>query len=132
LRDFKELKVWEKSHQLALEVYKATAQFPRQEAFGLTGQIRRACISIPSNIAEGSGRNGTVELARFFNIAMGSASEVEYQLMLARDLDYLSRPDYDRLATHLAEVKRMLASYIQKVKLTRDGKDNARNLISDI
>jgi len=78
LKDFRKLKVWEKSHDLTLAVYKATAAFPRKELYGLTSQIRRACASIPANIAEGCGRGGDPELARFLQIAMGSASELEY------------------------------------------------------
>lgn len=80
MRDFRELKVWEKSHQLTLAIYKITAIFPREELYGLTIQIRRASASIPANIAEGCGRNGVAELARFLHIAMGSASELEYHL----------------------------------------------------
>lgn len=92
MKDFRNLKVWEKSHQLALAVYKATSTFPRHELYGLTSQIRRACASIPANIAEGCGRSGDAELARFLQIAMGSASELEYHLLLARDLGFLSAP----------------------------------------
>jgi four helix bundle protein len=80
MRDFKEYKVWEKSHYLALEVYRVTATFPKEELYGLTSQIRRASTSIPANIAEGCGRSGNTELARFLQIAMGSASELEYHL----------------------------------------------------
>ncbi|MCH7802387.1 MAG: four helix bundle protein, partial [Chloroflexi bacterium] len=94
-RDFKGLQVWQKSHELATRMYKATTGFPGSEIYGLTSQIRRSAVSIPSNIAEGCGRGGEVELARFFQIAMGSASELEYQLILARDLQYLSHEDHD-------------------------------------
>ena len=86
MKDFRNLKVWEKAHQLALALYPITASFPRQEAYGLASQIRRAASSIPSNIAEGCGREGDPELARFCIIARGSATELEYQLLLARDL----------------------------------------------
>lgn len=119
MRDFKELKVWEKSHLLTLAVYKATATFPREELYGLISQIRRSCASIPANIAEGCGRSGESELARFFHIAMGSASELEYHLLLARDLGFLKSQDYEPLATEVTEVKRMLASFIQKLKANR-------------
>jgi four helix bundle protein len=81
MRDFRKLKVWEKSHQLTLSVYEITGGFPDDERFGLTSQMRRACTSIPTNIAEGCGRDGHAELARFLQIAMGSASELEYQLL---------------------------------------------------
>jgi four helix bundle protein len=90
LRNFRELKVWEKSHRLTLEVYQATTGFPREEMYGLTSQIRRASASIPANIAEGRGRSGVAELARFLHIATGSASELDYHLMLARDLGFLA------------------------------------------
>ena len=89
MKDYRKLKVWEKSHKLALEVYKATLEFPKTEVYGLVSQMRRAASSIPSNIAEGSGRGGDAELARFLRIAMGSASELKYQLLLARDLKYV-------------------------------------------
>jgi hypothetical protein len=78
VKGFRDLKVWEKAHQLTLQVYKATASFPKEEMFGLTSQIRRAAASIPANIAEGCGRSGDAELGRFLQIAMGSASELEY------------------------------------------------------
>ena len=115
MRDFKALKVWERSHYLTLEVYKATAHFPREEIYGLTSQLRRAAASIPANIAEGCGRNGVPELARFLNITMGSASELEYHLMLARDLHFFSPEAYASLSTEASEVKRMLGAYIQKI-----------------
>jgi four helix bundle protein len=116
VRDFKQLQFWEKSHQLTLGIYKATAGFPREEAYGLTSQIRRASASIPANIAEGCGRKSKADFARFLNIAMGSASEVEYHLLLAHDLSHLATPDYQRLASQTTEIKRMLAGYIKKLK----------------
>ena len=119
MRDFKTLKVWEKSHYLALAVYKATAAFPKEELYGLTSQMRRAVASIPTNIAEGCGRETNAELSRFLQIAMGSASEVEYQLMLARDLDFLTLATYTPLSEELMRVKRMLNSLIQKVNIAR-------------
>jgi len=116
LKDFRKLKVWEKSHHLTVEVYKATATFPKAELYGLTSQIRRACVSIPANIAEGCGRRGDAELARFLQIAMGSASELEYHLLLTHDLGLLNSPDYEQLAGKVTEVKRMLTSFIQKLR----------------
>jgi four helix bundle protein len=115
MRDFRELKVWEEAPALALNVYRATARFPREEIYGLTSQIRRAAISIAATIAEGCGRDGQVELPRFLRIAMGSASELEYHLLLAFDLNLLSKSDYDRLQNDATEVKRMLAALIQKL-----------------
>lgn len=119
MKNFRELKVWEKGHHLALAVYRATKKFPREELYGLTSQIRRSCISIPANIAEGCGRTGDAEFARFMQIAMGSASEAEYYLVLARDLDFLKTSDYERLTREVTEIKRMLTSFIQKLKADR-------------
>jgi len=114
-RDFRELKVWDKSHQLTLEVYKATTSFPREELYGLTSQIRRSSASIAANIAEGCGRGSPAELSRYLQIAMGSASELEYHLVLARDLKILSMDAHESLDQRVTEVKRMLASFIQKL-----------------
>lgn len=115
-RDFRELKVWEKGHALTLAIYNATQAFPNSELYGLTSQMRRSAASIPTNIAEGCGRNTDVELARFMQIAMGSASELEYQLLLARDLNYLGAEDHVRLHTAVIEVKRMLGPFIKKLR----------------
>jgi len=119
MRDFRQLQVWKKAHQLTLEVYKATATFPKEELYGLTSQMRRAGASIPANIAEGCGRDTQAELARFFHIAMGSASELEYHLLLAHDLNYLSASDFDRLANQTTEAKRMLTGFIKSLKADR-------------
>jgi four helix bundle protein len=116
MKDFRELKVWEKSHRLALKVYSATAKFPREELYGLTSQIRRASVSIPTNIAEGCGRNRDSELYRFFEIAMGSASELEYLFLLTRDLGVIDKADFEGFLAEIIEIKRMLASFIQKLK----------------
>ena len=88
------LKVWQKAHQLTLKVYRITAAFPREELYGLTSQLRRACSSIAANLAEGCGRNGDMEFARFCSMAMGSASELEYHLLLAKDLKLIKPVDY--------------------------------------
>jgi four helix bundle protein len=116
MQDFKDLKVWQKSHQLTLDVYRSTTTFPREELYGLTSQIRRASFSIAANIAEGCGRNGHNELRRFLEIAMGSASELEYHLLLARDLQMLEPHTYEELNTQTCEVKRMPAVFIQKLR----------------
>ena len=97
-------------------VYRVTANFPKTETYGLTSQIRRASASIATNIAEGCGRSGEAEFARFLHIAAGSANEVEYQLLLARDLNYLNAIDYAQLSGLLSEVKRMLAALISKIR----------------
>ncbi len=115
VQDFKKLKVWEKSHQLTVAIYKATAGFPKEELYGLTSQIRRSCASIPANIAEGCGRGGKAELGRFLRVAMGSASELEYHLILAHDLHFLDDRQYQLLEPRVVEVKRMLAAFIHKL-----------------
>jgi len=116
MRDYHGLKVWHKAHELALSVYRATEAFPRAEVYGLTSQLRRAAVSAPTNIAEGCGRTTEVELARFLEIAAGSASEVDYLLFLARDLHYLDEAGYQTLQSQADEVKRMLGSFIRTVR----------------
>lgn len=115
MKDFRDLKVWEKAHGFVLSAYRATDAFPKHEVFGLVSQIRRCSSSIPANIAEGCGRLGNSELHRFLQIACGSANELEYHLLLARDLGYLKEVDYLSLDEKLAEVKRMLVALTRKV-----------------
>jgi len=119
VKDFRQLQVWQKAHQLTLMFYRLTASFPRDEIYGLTAQIRRAAVSIPSNLAEGCGRDGDAELARFCSIARGSASELEYHLLLARDLKLIQSDDYPSLAEQVTEIKRMLTALIQKLNAER-------------
>ncbi len=119
MKNFRDLKVWQKAHKLVLAAYAATSCFPRQEMFGLTSQIRRCSASIPSNIAEGCGKRGNAEFCRYLNIAMGSASELEYQFLLAHDLGFIGSPEYNQLETAVIEVKRMLASLVSKVDAER-------------
>jgi four helix bundle protein len=116
LKNFRELKVWVKSHQLTMSVYRVTRSFPKDELYGLTSQIRRSCSSIPANIAEGCGRGSDADLARFLQIAMGSASELEYHLFLAFELDLLSVDVHEPLDSEVIEVKRMLTAFIQKLR----------------
>jgi four helix bundle protein len=116
MRDFRTLKVWQKAHETALCVYKATRRFPQDELYGLVSQLRRATASIPANIAEGSGCNGNREFTYFLRIALRSASETEYHLLLARDLAYLDTEAYELLNTQVVEVKRMLTGFIGKLK----------------
>lgn len=116
MRDFKKLQVWQKSHDFTVRIYRATETFPSSELYGLTNQIRRATVSIPSNIAEGCGRDTNPDLIRFLHIAMGSASEVEYQLLLAHDLRFLKTEDFQRLQDQITEIKRMLTGFIKKLK----------------
>jgi len=119
MKDFRQLKVWEKAHRLVLAVYSATASFPADERLSLTSQIRRASVSIPSNIAEGCGRFGDGEFHRFLQIAMGSVSELDYQLLLARDLGFLNGRKYSEVHEKMFEVKRMLAPLLRKVEADR-------------
>ena len=116
--DFRKLHVWERSHRLTLEVYAATSGFSKDELFGLTSQVRRSAVSIPANIAEGCGRNGDAELARFMTIAMGSANELDYHLLLARDLGYLPPPRYDQLSIETQSIAKMLAAFITRLRQT--------------
>lgn len=116
MKDFRRLKVWEKAHQLTLAVYRTTAGFPREETYGLTGQLRRASVSVPANIAEACGRRSSREMAKFLQIGMGSASEMEYELLLARDLGYLERTEYNGLQIGFTEVEKMLGSLLRKVR----------------
>jgi four helix bundle protein len=115
MRDLRGLKVWQRAHQVTLEIYKVSAGFPKREWYGLTSQVRRASASIAANIAEGCGRSGNAEFARFLHIAMGSASELEYHILLARDLHMLDQTNFDHLTGLVVEVKRMLATFIKKL-----------------
>lgn len=116
MQDFKKLKVWEKAHKLTLDVYTVTRLFPKEESYGLTSQLRRAASSIPANIAEGCCRSGDAEMARFLTIAAGSASEVEYHILLSKDLNYLSPERYHSLNGQVIEIKCMLIAFIKKLK----------------
>lgn len=116
MKDFRTLKVWEKAHAITLAIYKVTQKFPKHELYALTSQIQRATASIPTNIAEGCGKDSDAELKRYFVIAMGSSSELEYLLLLARDLKYLPEDEYQILNNDLTEVRRMLNAFIQKLK----------------
>jgi four helix bundle protein len=118
MRDFRELVVWQKSHALTLEVYRMTKRFPREEIHGLTSQIRRAASSVPANIVEGNARRTDVEMARFLHIALGSASELEYHLLLARDLESIAETNHSPLNQFTNEVKRMIITFIRKLKST--------------
>ena len=120
MQDFKKLNVWAKAHKLTLSVYEVTSRFPREELYGLTQQIRRAANSIPTNIAEGCGRGTPGDFARFLQIVAGSAAEVEYQFLLARDLNYLPEDRYAALDADVCEVKRMLAALLARVQESPD------------
>ena len=117
MQGFRRLNVWNKAHQLTLEVYRVTARFPREELYALTSQMKRAASSIAANIAEGCGRGSDADFGRFLFMAMGSASELESHLVLARDLLlFISEADYLQLDSLTGEVKRMLASLIQRTR----------------
>lgn len=119
MKDFRQLAVWEKAHQAALSVYQTTASFPAQERYGLTSQLNRAALSIPTNIAEGCGRDTDADFARFLQIALGSASEVEYLLLFARDLKLIDHRTYDNHVQATIEIKRMLTALIKTVRVSR-------------
>ncbi|MGI8668343.1 MAG: four helix bundle protein [Aridibacter sp.] len=116
MRDFRGLRVWEELHKLTLGIYKMTKYFPKEEMFSLTNQIRRAAVSVPSNIAEGCGRETQKDYAHFLQMALGSASEVDYQLLLAKDLNYLKNNQYLELNDKIDKIKRQLANLIKKVR----------------
>jgi four helix bundle protein len=116
MKDFRNLKVWEKAHQLTLKIYKLTEEFPREELYGLTSQIRRAAVSIPTNIAEGCVRSSDADFARFLYIAFGSTSELEYLILLSMDLKFIKSVLYVGLNDDINEVKKMLISMIQKLR----------------
>lgn len=119
MRDFRQLKVWERAHQLTLEIYRVTAGFPREELFGVTSQMRRCSASVAANIAEGCGRTGNADLYRFLNISAGSAVELEYFLLLVRDLSFIPPNTYSNLHRQVSEVQKMLASLQRSVACAR-------------
>lgn len=116
MRDFRSLAVWQKAHALALAVYRVSGSFPPEERFGLTSQVRRAVLSVPTNIAEGCGRQAEGDFRRFLDIAAGSASETEYLLVLAGDLGYLPPQLAADLLVQVQEVKRMLSAFTARLR----------------
>ena len=116
MSNYKKLDVWRMSHELVLDIYKITVSFPKDELYSLTSQIRRASYSIPANIAEGYGRAHRKELLQFLNIAKGSASELEYELMLARDLGYLSNEEYSKLDASVKTIIKMLTGLSRSLR----------------
>jgi four helix bundle protein len=115
MEDFKNLRVWAKAHDLTLNVYQKTRGFPKEEMYGLTSQMRRSAASVGANIAEGCGRRSDGEMRRFLQIARGSASELEYHLLLAKDLRFLQVDDFADLEARVLEIQRMLASFAARV-----------------
>ena len=116
LKNFKELKVWQKSYDLCLKLYKATRRFPKEEVYGLTSQIRRSAVSVPSNIAEGYGRKTTPDYLKSLYIAYGSSCELETQLLLSNDLDYIKDGEIKELKEEISEVERMLKALIKSLE----------------
>ncbi|MFL6313582.1 MAG: four helix bundle protein [Terriglobales bacterium] len=116
MRNYRDLQVWSKAHRLTLELYRVSRGFPREELYGITGQLRRATASIGANLAEGCGRRTSTELARFVRIAMGSASELDNHLLLSRDLGFMNGDDFTRCEADLIEVRKMLTSFLQSVE----------------
>ncbi len=116
MQDYRKIRVWQRSHALVLRVYELTRNFPKDELFGLASQARRAAVSVPANIAEGAGRGGKREFGRYLNVSFGSASELEYYLLLAYDLSLLPATDYATLSAELGQVKRMLAGLSRTVR----------------
>ncbi len=116
IREFTDLQTWQEAHKLVVLIYKATKQFPKEELFGLTSQIRRAVISVTSNIAEGFGRQGAKEKVQFYYIAQGSLTEIKNQLLAARDIDYIDKNDFKGLWEQVLTSHRLLQGLIRKTK----------------
>ncbi len=122
MKNFYDMQVWQKSHDLTLKIYQATSSFPAHELYSLTSQLRRAIVSVPTNIAEGCGRDTDPELARFIDIAAGSASEVDYLLLLAKELSYLEKESYRNLFDELTIVRKMLTSLNKTIRQSINNK----------
>ncbi|SDS65820.1 four helix bundle protein [Opitutus sp. GAS368] len=116
MKDYRKIQAWQRSHALTLEIYRLTKLFPKDEMFGLTSQMRRASSSIPANIAEGAGRDGDAELKRFLIIALGSASELDYFILLSGELGYIEPSSARKVTGEILEIRRMLGGFIQKLK----------------
>ena len=127
MRNYRDLEVWKHAHKLTLELYEASRKFPKEEMFGLTSQLRRAAISVGANLAEGCGRRTTAEFARFIRIAMGSASELDYHLLLCRDFKFLTNETYDRTSRELIRVRKMLSALLASVETQMQAKAFAAN-----
>ena len=115
VKSYRDLKVWQRAIEMTLAIYRVTTGFPKEEMYGLTSQLRRAAASVGANIAEGCGRRSDGEMKRFLQIARGSANEVEYHLLLARDLHFLPTDEFNDLEVKILEIQRMLASFVQRL-----------------
>jgi S23 ribosomal protein. len=116
MQNYKSLQVWQKAHRLTVVVYGITSKFPKEETYALTSQLRRAISSVPANIAEGCGRNSRLDFAHFCNIALGSANEADYHLLLSKDLSYITEQEYINIEKEIGEVKAMLIALITKIR----------------
>ncbi|WP_010522997.1 four helix bundle protein [Aquimarina agarivorans] len=116
MRDYKKYNVWEQSHKLTLDVYRVTKKFPKEEVYGLTSQLRRAMLSVPTNISEGAGRHSDKEFANFLNIASGSAAESNYLLEVSKDLNYITKEEFEKLDAVLISIRKMLNSLQSKIR----------------
>ncbi|MBS1486847.1 MAG: four helix bundle protein [Bacteroidetes bacterium] len=116
MQNYKDLKVWQKAHSLAIEIYKVSKGFPKEEQFNITSQLRRASISIPTNIAEGSGKFSNKDFAKFLQISLGSANEVEYLVLFSHELDLLDNALFESFTNEIGEIRGMLISLIKKVR----------------
>jgi four helix bundle protein len=115
MRDFTKLDIWKRSHQLTLKIYTITKTFPKDELFGLTSQMRKSSSSVPTNIAEDCGRNSNAQLNHFINIAAGSSSELQYQLILSKDLTYITEIIFKELHDETVEIRKMMFAYVEKL-----------------
>lgn len=116
MRNFRNYEIWQKSIELTTAIYELSKKFPSQEKFALANQIERAAVSIPSNIAEGASRSSEVDFARFLEISLGSAFEVETQLLIAQKLDYIAKEEYHCISTRLDSLQKQLGHFISKIK----------------
>ncbi|MGB8770434.1 MAG: four helix bundle protein [Candidatus Korobacteraceae bacterium] len=125
MRNYEDLEVWQKAHALTIKVYRVTDSFPRSEMFGLTSQVRRSASSIGANLAEGCGRWGDAELGRYVQIAMGSASELQNHMGLAKDLQFLSLAEYATILNKLTSIRQMLTAFLQRLRGARAMRESA-------
>ena len=126
MQDYRKLKVWAKAHSVAIDIHRVAGGFPRHNGVALTTQLRRAALSIPTNIAEGAGKGGDAEFRRYVQIALGSASETTYHLLVARDLDLIALSTYDDLTGRITEVRRMLTGLLKRLDQNAVGSARAR------
>lgn len=116
MKDFRKLNVWEKAHQNTLDIYKITKSFPVEERYGLTSPLRRAAVSVPTNIVEGSSRRTEKDFAHFLQISIGSSSEVEYLILLSKDLEFIDNDDYNKLTEEVVTTRKMLINFTKKLR----------------